>query len=542
MALVVRNLTLDLSSPEDELAELAARRLKMPVNAIRQWRPVRRSVDARERDNICLVYHVELTLDGGVAAERSALRRIHGRHVDVVKPRRRHDPTPGTKALPHRPVIIGFGPAGMFAALRLAEFGYSPVVLERGRGVRQRHRDVLRDFYRRREFHPESNLLFGEGGAGTYSDGKLYTRVSDPLVREVMELLVRDGATPDILIDSRPHVGSDKLPLICWNIRNRIERHGGEVRFESRVDDLVADDEGVRALVVNGQRLEARQVILAIGHSARGTIRMLAGRGVRMEAKPFQFGVRIEHPQEVVDRWQYGSLAGHDRLPPAEYHLVAKGAAGRHGDLFSFCMCPGGQILPTNESPGLIATNGASKSRRGGPMANSGLVITLGPDVIGGDPLYGLDYLERWERLAFQSTKESYAAPAQRASDFLDRRDSNGAVETTYPFGLEWRSIRHFIPPEVSEALDRGLRILDGRLPGFGGGESILTGPETRASSPVRIVRDPLLRQSPTCAGLYPCGEGAGYAGGIVSAAVDGIKSADAIINEYAPLACAAAS
>lgn len=542
MALVVRNLTLDLSSPEDALPELAARRLKVPPNAIREWHPVRRSVDARERDNICLVYHVELTLDGGAVAERSVLRRTHGRNVDAVKPRRRHDPTPGTKSLPHRPVIVGFGPAGMFAALRLAEFGYQPIVLERGRPVRQRHRDVLRDYYRRREFNPESNLLFGEGGAGTYSDGKLYTRVSDPLVREVMELLVRDGANPDILVDSRPHVGSDKLPRICWNIRNRIERLGGEIRFESRLDDIAVGDEGIEALVVNGRRLETRSVILAVGHSARDTIRMLARHGVRMEAKPFQFGVRIEHPQDVVDRWQYGTLAGHDRLPPAEYHLVAKGAAGRHGDLFSFCMCPGGQILPTNESPGLIATNGASKSRRGGPMANSGLVITVGPDVIAGDPLYGLDYLERWERLAFQSTNASYAAPAQRASDFLDRRDSNGTFETTYPFGLAWRSIRQVVPPEVSDALDRGLRMLNDRLPGFGGGESIITGPETRASSPVRIVRDPLLRQSPTCAGLYPCGEGAGYAGGIISAAVDGIKSADSIINEYAPLARATAS
>ena len=255
---------------------------------------------------------------------------------------------------------------------------------------------------------------------------------------------------------------------------------------------------------------------------------------MRLEAKPFQFGVRIEHPQERVDRWQYGGLAGHERLPPAEYHLVAKEAAGAEGDLFSFCMCPGGHILPTNESPGLIATNGASQSSRNGPFANAGLVITLGPATIGFDPQYGLEYLERWERLAFKSTNETYEVPAQRASDYLDRRESDGVLETTYPFGGQWRSIRYVIPRNVGDALERGLRMLDERLPGFAGDDSIITAPETRASSPVRIVRDKVTRQSPTCSRLYPCGEGAGYAGGIISAALDGIKTADAIINEYA--------
>ncbi|UCG15787.1 MAG: hypothetical protein JSV19_10875 [Phycisphaerales bacterium] len=534
MAVVVRNLRLGLDQSEDVLTDLTAKRLKVPRGAIRDWHPVRRSLDARDREDVHFVYHVELTLDGGPGAERAALRRAGGRNVDMVKPQRRHDPMPGARLLPHRPTIVGFGPAGMFAALRLAEYGYQPIVLERGRDVDRRGRDVREHFYGERRLDPESNLLFGEGGAGTYSDGKLYTRVSDALMQTVMECLVRDGADRDILVDARPHLGSDKLPAICGNIRRRIESAGGEIRFESRLDDVEVDEGQVAAIRVNGERIEAGPVVLAVGHSARDTIRMVSARGVRLEAKPFQFGVRIEHRQEQVDRWQYGALAGHDRLPPAEYHLVAKEAAGTDGDLFSFCMCPGGHILPTNESPGLIATNGASQSSRNGPFANAGLVITLGPATIGFDPLYGLDYLERWERLAFKSTNETYEVPAQRASDYLDRRESDGVLETTYPFGGQWRSIRYVVPRNVGDALDRGLRMLDDRLPGFAGDDSIITAPETRASSPVRIVRDNVTRQSPTCSRLYPCGEGAGYAGGIISAAVDGIKTADAIINEYA--------
>lgn len=536
MALLVRNLKLGLDVPEAELAALAAKRLRVSSDAIRQWRPVRRSLDARDKRDVHFVYHVEVALEGGAKAETATLQQIRARNVVRARPQPKDDPQPGSEPLRHRPLIVGFGPAGLFAALRLAEYGYQPIVLERGRDVRRRHRDVLRDFYRHREFHPESNLLFGEGGAGTYSDGKLYTRLSDLLVRTVLEWFVRDGADPDILVAAHPHVGSDKLPAICTKMRGRIERLGGEIWFESRLDDVELGDAGLTAVRVNGERRDAGPTILAIGHSARDTIRMLAARGLAIEAKPFQLGVRIEHPQEMVDRWQYGTFAGHDRLPPAEYQLVAKGAAGAGRDLFSFCMCPGGQILPANESPGLIATNGASKSNRGGPLANAGLVITVGTEMIGGDPLYGLEYVQRWEQLAFAGTHGSYAVPAQRAVDFLNGRESNGTLHTSYPLGGQWRSIRYVIPADVADALDRGLRVLDEKLPGFAGPDALVTAPETRAGSPVRILRDPRSRQSMNCAGLYPCGEGAGYAGGIVSAAIDGIRAANAIISRYAPL------
>ncbi len=421
----------------------------------------------------------------------------------------------------------------MFAALRLAEAGYQPIVFERGRDVRRRHRDVMQRFYRQRDLDEESNLMYGEGGAGAYSDGKLYTRVSEPLVRTVLETLYHHGADPDILVDARPHIGSDKLPTICARIRRRIEALGGEIRFDHRLDDVEVADGVVNAVVVNAARMPVGPVVLAIGHSARDTVRMLVGGGVRVVAKPFQLGVRIEHPQELVDRWQYHELCGHERLPPAEYQLVAKGASPTGGDLFSFCMCPGGMILPSVESKRLIATNGASRSRRSGAWANSGLVITIDPETIDNDPLAGLAYQQRWERMAFEATDGSYRVPVQRAGDFLTDRGSDGALDISYPLGGQWCRLRSVIPERVAIALERGLAILDRRLPGFAGGDALLTAPETRASAPVRILRDRVTRESVNVAGLYPVGEGAGYAGGIASAAVDGLKTADRIIETY---------
>jgi uncharacterized protein len=454
---------------------------------------------------------------------------------------------PGREPLPGPPVVVGFGPAGMFAGLLLAQYGYRPLILERGADVSTRHRDILVDFYRHRHFHPESNLLFGEGGAGTYSDGKLYTRVNDHRVQEVLATFYHHGANPDILIDSKPHVGSDKLPGICRRIRRHIEELGGEVRFRARLDDLVVTDAAstgagkprLTAVVVDGERIACGPVLMAVGHSARDTLRMLASRGVRFEPKPFQLGVRIEHPQAMVDRWQYGTLCGHARLPPADYRLVARGAAGARGDVFSFCMCPGGEILPTNESPGLISTNGASRSRRGGPLANSGLVLTLHPrEVCPGadeDPLLGLAFQEQLERDAFRLTGESYRVPAQRAVDFLQRRASDGTLETSYPFGGAWADIWQVIPGFVAEAIARGIAHLDRRMPGFGGPDALVTAPETRASGPVRMVRDPRTRESVSVEGLFPVGEGAGYAGGIISAAIDGLKTAELLIARHAP-------
>ena len=394
MPILLRNIPLGLDQPEDELVSAIARRLRIPVRAIRTYAIVRRAVDARKKD-VHFSYHVEVALDEPPRAEEARLRRLRANEAAWILPQNEPEIVPGSHPLPERPIIIGLGPGGMFAALRLAQLGYRPAVLERGRDVLRRHRDVMRRYYRERDFDPESNLLFGEGGAGAYSDGKLYTRIRDPRCRFVLETLYQHGADPDILLNSRPHLGSDKLPGICRRLRRRLEGLGGEVRFECQADDirlaverkseviprLAAIHVTGPGLPPGGEWMPCGPTILAIGHSARDTIRMLHRHGVALESKPFQLGVRLEHPQSMVDRWQYGAAAGHRRLGPAEYQMVARGSAGRHGDLFSFCMCPGGMIVPAHESPALIATNGASRARRAGPFANSGFVITLaGPD------------------------------------------------------------------------------------------------------------------------------------------------------------------
>lgn len=560
MPILIRNLRLNLDEPEEVLRSIAAKSLSVPVGEIRVFSTVRRSLDARKRDDIHFRYQVELELNESQDAQRSRLKRLHRHDVTWLEPKSVEEPAVGQNSISGRPVVVGFGPGGMFAAIRLAEYGFKPIVLERGRDVRRRHKDVLQRFYRDREFDPVSNVLFGEGGAGAYSDGKLYTRVNDPLCRLVLETLHRHGADPDVLVDARPHIGSDRLPGICQRIRKRIEELGGEVLFECEIDSLRIDEGRLCAIHVTGDGqdslpdngpvasgattqgiwLNSGSTILAIGHSARDTIRMLHDQGVQITPKPFQIGVRIEHPQEVVDRWQYGAAAGHRRLGAAEYHVVAKKAAEDVGDVFSFCMCPGGVILPTNEKAGLIATNGASQSQRSGPFANSGLVLTLDPEslVPAGTEhpaMEGLAYLERLEHLAFVKTGESYRVPVQRASDFLNGRMSEGSLEISYPLGGEWADIGEILPDIVSRAIHRALPILEKRYPGFAGANALITAPETRASSPVRILRDPTTRQALGIDGLYPTGEGAGYAGGIVSAAVDGIKSADQIIRHYAP-------
>lgn len=537
MPILVRGLTIGLDEPEEHLLERAAVRLRVPIGEIRAWAIVRRSIDARRKDRLARTYNVELALACPLKNEERLVSRLHRQDVAMLVPEDMPEPQPGHGQLPGRPVVVGFGPAGMFAGYMLAAFGYRPLIIDRGADVVTRHRDIMVDFYRNRQFHPESNLLYGEGGAGAYSDGKLYTRVKDPRARLILEILYQHGANPDILIDGKPHVGSDKLPGICWRIRMDIEKFGGEVRFGARLDDVVIENCRLKAVVVNGERIECGPVILGVGHSARDTLRMLARSGVKFETKPFQMGVRIEHPQQMIDRWQYGEHCGRLALPSASYELVARGAAGERGDMFSFCMCPGGAILPTNESPGEIATNGASRSKRGGPLGNAGLVMTLQPEDVcpeaAADPLKTFDYLEQIERTAYKLTGETYRVPCQRASDFVAGCASNGELTTSYPLGGQWTDLREIIPPAVADAIRRGLEQLDRRMLGFAGCDGLITAPETRASGPIRIPRDPATRQSISTDRLYPVGEGAGYAGGIISAAIDGLKSAEAIIGKY---------
>lgn len=534
MPISVRNLPLSLGESPETLVERAARRLKVPASEIGLYAVVRRSIDARRRGDVFYSYNLQVALRDS-DAERRVVSRLHRRDVELLQAPERRELRPGTEPMPERPVVVGFGPAGMFAALLLAEHGYRPVVLERGRDVSNRHRDVLRDFYRQGRFHPESNLLYGEGGAGTYSDGKLYTRVHDSRVDVVMRTLFRFGIHPSLLIDARPHAGSDKLPGICRRMRLHIESLGGRILFERQVSGLQVEDGRLKALMAGPERLPAPVCILGTGHSARDTYAMLAAAGVRLAPKPYQMGLRIEHPQEMVNRWQYGEAAACDTLPPAEYQVVAKGVVPDGSDVFSFCMCPGGEVLVTNEAPGLLATNGASRSRRKGPLASSGLVLTLSGTEHGDDPLAAIAFQRSWEERAFELTGRTYRLPCQRAADFLEGRPSDGALRTSCPLGAEWADIRRVLPPYVHEAIARALIVLEERMTGYSGPEAILTGPETRGSAPVRILRDRESRESPTVRGLYPVGEGAGYAGGIVSSAVDGLKTAEIIMARYAP-------
>jgi len=547
MPLLLRHIALDLGEPEEALPARAARRLKLPIDAVRAWGIVRRSLDARG-GRVRIVYNLELALDSP-RTERRICRRLHRADVKLLVPRPTVTFVVGTRPMPDRPIVIGFGPAGMFAALTLAEHGYRPIVLERGQPVPRRHVDVLKRFWRGREFDPESNLLFGEGGAGCYSDGKLRTRLNDPRVPIVLETFYRHGAPPDILVNSRPHIGSDRLPSICRRIRNRIERLGGEVRFGAKVTGFVLAEGRLVALrMADGSTVNLRTsgsaaaeraggvpVLLGIGQSARDTFRALLAAGVTLTVKPFQVGVRVEHPQERINRWQYGAAAGDPRLPPAEYQVVAKRAAGDRGDVFSFCMCPGGTIVPCNESPGRVAVNGASRARRSSLLGNSGLVVTLGPRDVGGDPLLALATLERWEQTAFELAGGDYRVPVQRAGDFVAGRGSDGELHTSYPLGGQWCDLRRVLPQTVTSALSGALQMLDQRMAGFADSEAILAAPETRASCPLRVLRDETTRASVSADNLHPVGEGAGYAGGIVSAAVDGIRTAEVLIRRYAP-------
>ena len=545
MPLLVRNVVLRLDEPEELLRGRIARVLGVREDRVLTYGVVRRAVDARRTDDVRHVYHVQVKVD---ADEQRLVRRGRPGQVSAIPPEADPAVEPGTGRLAHRPVIIGTGPAGLFAGLLLAEMGSLPIILERGQDVPQRHK-ALHLYYTQGQFDPENNLLFGIGGAGTYSDGKLYSRTHDELNGWVMRQLVRFGGDPKILIEAKPHLGSDKLPGVCRRIVEHIRALGGEVRYGARVVDVVVKEgsgNGVQDSVGRqiggvtldgGETIDCDACILGIGHSARDTYRVLRERGVAMAAKPFQMGVRIEHPQGMIDRNQYGAAA--DRLGAAEYFLVAKHAAGLNdrcgADLFSYCMCPGGQILPSNESPNEICTNGASTSRRNSPYANSGLVVTIMPAEFGNDPLAGTEYQRKWERLAYELSG-SYRVPAQRASDFLAGRVSDDTITTSYPLGSAAVDLRRMLPDLVIDALQRGLPMLDRMIPGYAGSEGVLTAPETRASSPVRIDRDRESRQSTTIAGLYPVGEGAGYAGGIVSSATDGVRSAQSIVSRFAPL------
>jgi uncharacterized protein len=540
MAFRIANVRLGLDEPEASLAGQLAKVLGLRPEDLLSWRILRKSLDARVKENLNFVYTAEVTL--AEADEEDRLRALgRKRHTGEVRIYRHQEasfvpPAPGKATLMHRPVIVGSGPAGLVAGFFLAQQGYAPLILERGPAVHQRIKDV-QAFDAGGAFNPESNYLFGEGGAGTFSDGKLTCRSSGPEVRRVLELFAECKGKPSILYDYRPHLGSNRLPAVVKALRRRIEAKGGEIRFGCQVLDLELDHgkDGVRvrgAATTQG-RIPAEVVMLAIGHSARDTLTMLMQRGLPMVRKAFQMGVRLEQPQEIVNRVKYGKAALEEKLGAADYNLVARG----DNDLFSFCMCAGGYIIPSVSEPGYFCTNGMSLSGRDSPFANSGLVITVPPAAFGGqDLLVGVRLQQEYERRAFELGRGDYMCPIQNAGDFLANRSTDRLPPCSYRRGLVLAQIEELIPPIISRALRHGLPILDHRWHGRYLTQATLVAPETRGSSPVCMLRDDVTRQSPGWLGVFPVGEGAGYAGGIVSAAVDGLRSAVAIIENYAPL------
>ncbi|CAN5174855.1 NAD(P)/FAD-dependent oxidoreductase [soil metagenome] len=531
-------LKLPLGHDPLDMRPAIAARLKIAPGDLLDFAIAKRSHDARRKAAILMVYSVDVTLGD----ESAVLARFAGDpHVR---------PTPDTEyrftaRAPEgfdgpRPVVVGAGPCGLFAGLILAQMGFKPIILDRGKAVRERTKDTW-DLWRRGELDPESNVQFGEGGAGTFSDGKLYSQIKDRrhLGRKVLEEFVKAGAPEEILTEAHPHIGTFRLVTMVESMRETIEALGGEYRWRRRVEGLDIDTaaDGSRRVkglhLSTGDYLAAEHVVLAVGHSARDTFQALYDQGVHIEAKPFSIGVRIEHPQSWMDRARFGTHAGHPDLGAADYSLAHHCANGR--TVYSFCMCPGGTVVAATSEPGRVVTNGMSQYSRNERNANSGFVVGIDPERdYPGHPLAGVEFQRRWESLAYTAGGSTYAAPAQKVGDFLAGRPSAdlGEVAASYKPGVTMTDLAACLPPFVIEAMREALPVFGRQIAGYDHPDVLLTGVETRTSSPIRITRGDDF-QSLNTAGLYPAGEGAGYAGGILSAAIDGIKVAEAVAAAF---------
>lgn len=529
-------LRLPLGHDEPALKAALLKRLNLRADDLVGFTIFRRGYDARKPKAIELIYTLDIELKNEAAAfKRLAKDRNVSRAPDMAY---RHV-AKLDRAPTRRPIVIGAGPCGYFAGLILAEMGMSPIILERGKIVRERTKDTF-GFWRKRILNPESNAQFGEGGAGTFSDGKLYSGVKDPrhLGRKVMTEFVEAGAPDEILYVSKPHIGTFRLVSMIEHLRTKIEKLGGEFRFQTRVDRLVVGQSTngqrkVEGVILNdGTHLETDAVVLAVGHSARDTFQMLYDEGVYIEAKPFSIGFRIEHPQSLIDRARFGPSAGNKLLGAADYKIVHHASNGR--SVYSFCMCPGGTVVATASEPGRVVTNGMSQYSRNERNANAGIVVGITPADYPGHPLAGIAFQRHWEEQAFKAGGENYSAPGQRIEDFLAARPSKalGDVIPSYKPQVQPADLSTCLPDYAIEAIREAIPAFDRQIKGFALPDAVLTGVETRTSSPISIRRDETF-QSLNTKGLFPAGEGAGYAGGILTAAIDGIKVAEAVANAY---------
>ncbi|MES3007015.1 MAG: NAD(P)/FAD-dependent oxidoreductase [Pseudomonadota bacterium] len=526
----ITELALPLDHPAAALRKAIVARLKIRDEDLLDFTVFKRSYDARKKNTeITFVYIVDLS----ARDEAQILVRFVGdQHVRSAPDTSYHVVAQAPDTLTERPIIIGFGPCGLFAALSLAQMGFKPIVLERGRDVRTRTKDTWA-LWRKKELTPESNVQFGEGGAGLFSDGKLYSQIKDPKFygRKVMHEFVRAGAPEEIMFVNKPHIGTFRLTGVVSAMREEIRALGGEVRFESRVVDLLMSEGRIDGVVLaSGEELRSRYVVLALGHSSRDTVRMLHRRGVFVEAKPFAIGFRIEHPQSLIDKARLGKYAGHPELGAADYKLVHHAKNGRA--VYSFCMCPGGTVVAATSEPGRVVTNGMSQYSRNERNANSGIVVGISPEQdFPGGPLAGIELQEALESLAYTLGGSDYCAPGQLVGDFVRGKPSLefGEVQPSYKPGVRLGDLAPSLPAYAIEAIREALPEFGKQIRGFDRDDAVLTGVETRTSSPVRITRDHESLQSVNLRGLYPAGEGAGYAGGILSAGIDGIKVAEAL-------------
>ncbi len=531
MAIRIFPVLLFLNEDEGILPQKVAEILGIPVSHIQRWRIIKKSLDARQKKKIHFVYTLEISMS---AEEES---RILDRPPNKLRVEKFVPPVPLqslriSHPLTERPIIVGSGPAGLFCAWQLASAGVTPIIIERGKKVEERIQDVER-FWAEGVLNPESNVQFGEGGAGTFSDGKLFTRLHTPLISQIFEIFVHFGAPEEITYLQKPHIGTDRLRKVITAMREWLKAQGVEFQFQTKLTGLNISRGQITGVIVNNEReLLTSILILAVGHSARDTFQMLYRAGVAMEIKPFAMGVRIEHPQELINKIQYGPAAGHPALPPAEYALSFQTAQGR--PVYSFCMCPGGSIIAASSEEYKLVTNGMSMYRRNSPYANSALVVGVNPqDLPSLDPLAGIEWQRQWEGKAYQLGGGKYRAPAQSLIDFLQGREAVSIRPTSFKPGVTPAPLEDCLPKFVSDSLREALPYFHKKMPGFSSAEAMMVGVETRTSSPVRIKRGPDF-QSLSLSGLYPIGEGSGYAGGIISSALDGLKAAKTIIEKLA--------